>query len=789
MSDAMRILVLEDDAEMRLAMRETLEEEGYEVCAVGSGVDAIDEVKSAPFDLVVADVRMDGMDGLTAIEHVRQLTPGVRSLVVSGYCSEVDTLRALKLGVGDFIKKPFALQDLLDAVRRQVVLKKIESEKQADKETIRLAVMMALESLAQLVDHQGGIQRFRRTQGLAGLARWAEALALTQGLDTAAAQDCALLSLLVALTRLRPDPRLERISSALTETLRSVQSEILEGKRESPTARLVWAVLRFAARGDKEAESLVADGVDPILVESLKRLEEGGLKSAQQTMKARQQGQQRRGLMALAATLEGRGDSSGAMAAYQAVLAEHEISPEFVEARLGIARLQRANGRTQDALLQGRQAVAAAARLGPNLMAGVQRQVAILSFDLDADWSVDLLSSAKATLERTGSSLELAKTSLALWTLRPEALSEHAVCEILRELTRPVYSDELASCAYWLAPSLLERCPGLAEAEQALFQIARLFSGELMRLLKEDRLSPQARSNLVPILARAANDGSHQVLEALARQQDSAGLAAWHAARTNQGGDVTLIRLYTLGSFAVFRGDHRIEDKAWKRLKNRLLFARLAAAEAPLSEDVLIEDFWPGDPDKGRQNIYSAASVIRRCLGQEQGGRVEVIARSGLGLYLSPDLPLWHDLREVRESLKEAESLLDKQESEAFERLKRVHKLYKGPYLEGCYQDWAVQIRHRLEQDILVLFSKLCVWLEAQRRGEDLGEFARWMLSIDPCCQQGHISVMRSLLLTERPEEAVRHFERARSTLARELAMEPSTELLREHQRALLSLP
>jgi DNA-binding SARP family transcriptional activator len=94
-----------------------------------------------------------------------------------------------------------------------------------------------------------------------------------------------------------------------------------------------------------------------------------------------------------------------------------------------------------------------------------------------------------------------------------------------------------------------------------------------------------------------------------------------------------------------------------------------------------------------------------------------------------------------------------------------------------------------LENDILVLFGKLCGWLEAQRRGDELAEFARWMLGIDPCCQQAHISVMRSLLLTERPEEAVRHFERTRTLLAQELAMEPSIELLREHQKALLSLP
>lgn len=102
--------------------------------------------------------------------------------------------------------------------------------------------------------------------------------------------------------------------------------------------------------------------------------------------------------------------------------------------------------------------------------------------------------------------------------------------------------------------------------------------------------------------------------------------------------------------------------------------------------------------------------------------------------------------------------------------------------------DWAVDIRRNLEHLLLQTFGRLCVWLEEQRRGDELGEFSRWMLEVDPCSQQAHVYLMRSLLLEERPEEAVRHFERARLTLARELAMEPSIDLLREHQRALLSL-
>ncbi|MGE0490381.1 MAG: response regulator [Vulcanimicrobiota bacterium] len=780
-----RILVLEDDAVMRETLREALEEEGYQVEAVASGVKAIEQARGSAFDLIVADVRMEGIDGLDTIEQVRDIAPGIRSLVVTGYCNEADTIRALKLGVGDYIQKPFQLQDFLDSVRRQVLQKKVDSERQADRQAFARALRLALEARARLYDLEvGGC--YPKVEGLQKLGPWARALAQESGLSDEECLRVEILAYLRGLESQQPDFSLEGLEDSLDENTRAALGQLRHASPELVQAQLAAAILAFGALEEADAESLLESAIPPLWVESLQRLESEGPNQTQ-PRRGGQSGSRRRGLLALGQALEGRGDGDGAATAYQAVIKESEEGAETIEARLGLARLARQSGQRLEALEEARRAVESAARQGPNSLALTQVEAAFLAFEQDRQWAVDQLTRARAGFEKFGQAAGLAKVDLALWVARGDG--QAAPGEALRRLTLPLNSDELALCARWLAPQLLERCPDQSEAEQALFQIARLFPGELQRMLHRRQLSAGARANLVPVLARAGGAAAAGLLELLSQDGDPDVLAALQRHKPGAESGLPLIRLYTLGAFAIYRGEERIPDKTWRRKKNRLFLARLAAAPGAVPEDVLIEEFWPGDPDKGRQNIYSATSVARKCLAPSDGERLEVVDRSGLGLSLSTQIPLWHDLSEVQGEFEQARRCQDADRvQESYPHLKRVHKLYRGPYLEGCFMDWAVDIRRNLEHLLLQTFGRLCGWLEEQRRGDELGEFSRWMLEVDPCSQQAHVSLMRSLLLEERPEEAVRHFERARLTLARELAMEPSIELLREHQRALLSL-
>ena len=121
-----RILLAEDDAEMRKMLAEILEGEGYEVVQVEDGYELLDELAAQilceepeSFDLVLSDIRLPGCSGLQVLGGLRDgdwLTP---FLFITAFGDEATHAEAYRLG-GVVLDKPFALDDLLDQVRRLV---------------------------------------------------------------------------------------------------------------------------------------------------------------------------------------------------------------------------------------------------------------------------------------------------------------------------------------------------------------------------------------------------------------------------------------------------------------------------------------------------------------------------------------------------------------------------------------------------------------------------------------------------------------------------------------------
>ena len=112
MPDDVDILVLEDDVELLHTLSEVLTDLGHRVEATTDSQRALELSLEKDFQVVVTDIRMAGMDGLQALERVQELLPEVRSLVITGFSSEVDTLRALRLGVSEYLLKPFTIEQL-----------------------------------------------------------------------------------------------------------------------------------------------------------------------------------------------------------------------------------------------------------------------------------------------------------------------------------------------------------------------------------------------------------------------------------------------------------------------------------------------------------------------------------------------------------------------------------------------------------------------------------------------------------------------------------------------------
>jgi DNA-binding NtrC family response regulator len=115
---APEILVMEDETSLAKGLRMILEKEGYHVDTASTGHSAMDALKRKGFDLLVADLRLPDMDGMDIIREVRERRPETKTIVITGYPSVSSAVDAMKLGVSDYLPKPFWDDDFKQAVEK-----------------------------------------------------------------------------------------------------------------------------------------------------------------------------------------------------------------------------------------------------------------------------------------------------------------------------------------------------------------------------------------------------------------------------------------------------------------------------------------------------------------------------------------------------------------------------------------------------------------------------------------------------------------------------------------------
>jgi DNA-binding response OmpR family regulator len=115
-----RVLVIDDDSDLRELIQALLQNEGFDVLSAADGREAFELQKTRPADVVVTDIFMPDKDGIETIFEMRRKFPRTRVIVMSGGGSTLRTdfgSLALELGAVKFLKKPFQPQELIDAVR------------------------------------------------------------------------------------------------------------------------------------------------------------------------------------------------------------------------------------------------------------------------------------------------------------------------------------------------------------------------------------------------------------------------------------------------------------------------------------------------------------------------------------------------------------------------------------------------------------------------------------------------------------------------------------------------
>ncbi|MDH4319487.1 MAG: response regulator [Desulfobulbaceae bacterium] len=123
-SGSVRILVVDDEVIVGNRLKQIFEKMGYEVEVRTNGTSALEVLDQKSFDIVITDLKMEGVDGMAVLGRVRELNPATKVIIITGYAQLETSEQAFQEGVFDFIAKPFRLDEL-----KQVVLRAVEEQR------------------------------------------------------------------------------------------------------------------------------------------------------------------------------------------------------------------------------------------------------------------------------------------------------------------------------------------------------------------------------------------------------------------------------------------------------------------------------------------------------------------------------------------------------------------------------------------------------------------------------------------------------------------------------------
>ncbi len=145
----MRLLLVEDDQALREILSKRLAQEGYAVDACGNGNEGLDYALAAPYDGIILDIMLPGIDGLTVLKHLRARHVAASVLLLTARDAIDDRVRGLDCGADDYLTKPFAYEEL--SARLRAMLRRCAPSRSP----ILQVGMLEMDTAAHTV-HRGG---------------------------------------------------------------------------------------------------------------------------------------------------------------------------------------------------------------------------------------------------------------------------------------------------------------------------------------------------------------------------------------------------------------------------------------------------------------------------------------------------------------------------------------------------------------------------------------------------------------------------------------------------------
>ena len=119
-----RLLVVDDESIVGKRLKQVFSKIGFEVETYTEAAPAMVAMAEKPFDIVVTDLKMEGMDGMEVLKRVRDMNPRTQVIIITGYASPATAELAQQQGVFEFLAKPFRLDEL-----KQVIFRALEQQK------------------------------------------------------------------------------------------------------------------------------------------------------------------------------------------------------------------------------------------------------------------------------------------------------------------------------------------------------------------------------------------------------------------------------------------------------------------------------------------------------------------------------------------------------------------------------------------------------------------------------------------------------------------------------------
>jgi DNA-binding NtrC family response regulator len=133
MDKTARILIVDDDENIRKVLKAILEDEGYYVESVGTAQEGIERTERSFYNVALLDIRLPDIEGVELLTKLKDTTPRIRKIIVTGYPTLQNAVQAVNNGADGYILKPFDVNKVLEAIKEQLMEQDKEKRYNQDK--------------------------------------------------------------------------------------------------------------------------------------------------------------------------------------------------------------------------------------------------------------------------------------------------------------------------------------------------------------------------------------------------------------------------------------------------------------------------------------------------------------------------------------------------------------------------------------------------------------------------------------------------------------------------------